>query len=287
MNGSSKLSPREIADVLRERIRVGELKADDRLPTQAELAGQFGVERGAIRQALRMLQRDGLLTNVSKGSPPRIASPDPTGAEDPPQATIVALAPRLAEAFAVPHVRIDAVSLSSESLMLALAEPVRLIHEGRVRPESIKVRILVPSMKHHLLYPSPRKGWDHDADLSDSIHQRSLKQRNNQQRVVEHNLNTLRQTHNIDVQVSFRTVDSTPFQKVYLLNGREVLVAHYIVTETTEEIDGTARELHDAWGTGSLLFSFSAGAGQQAFVQESQNWFDALWETIAADLTLS
>lgn len=69
MNGSRRLSPQEIADSLRERIRTGELKPGDRLPTQADLAEEFGVERGAVRQALRALQEDGLLTNVSKGSP--------------------------------------------------------------------------------------------------------------------------------------------------------------------------------------------------------------------------
>lgn len=91
MNGSKRLTPQEIADVLRERIRVGELRAGDRLPTQAELAEEFGVERGTVRQALRALQEDGLLTNVSKGSPPRIAESSPVVEE--PQPTMVALAP--------------------------------------------------------------------------------------------------------------------------------------------------------------------------------------------------
>lgn len=81
VNGSGRLSPQDIADVLRERIRAGELKAGDRLPTQADLAKEFGVERGAVRQALRALHEDGLLSNVSKGSPPRIAAPPPVREE--------------------------------------------------------------------------------------------------------------------------------------------------------------------------------------------------------------
>lgn len=84
VNGSRRLSPQEIADTLRERIRTGDLKAGDRLPTQAELAEEFGVERGTVRQALRALQEDGLLSNVSKGSPPRIAEvPVSQGARSP------------------------------------------------------------------------------------------------------------------------------------------------------------------------------------------------------------
>lgn len=57
MNGSRRSSPQEIADVLRERIKAGELRAGERLPTQAELAEEFGVERGAVRQALRSSRR--------------------------------------------------------------------------------------------------------------------------------------------------------------------------------------------------------------------------------------
>ncbi len=97
MNGSRRLSPQEIAETMRDRIRAGELKAGDRLPTQAELAEEFGVERGTVRQALRLLQEAGLLSNVSKGSPPRIAQPQPV--RDEPQPTMVGLTPRLVEAF--------------------------------------------------------------------------------------------------------------------------------------------------------------------------------------------
>ena len=43
------------------------------MPTQAKLADEFGVERGAVRQALRILQSEHLLTNVSKGSPATVA----------------------------------------------------------------------------------------------------------------------------------------------------------------------------------------------------------------------
>jgi hypothetical protein len=57
---------------------------------------------------------------------------------------MVALAPRLTEAFSVPHVRIDAVCLTAQSLIPALGEPLRLIHDGRLRPERIDVRILLP-----------------------------------------------------------------------------------------------------------------------------------------------
>ncbi|MFJ8004511.1 GntR family transcriptional regulator [Streptomyces fagopyri] len=283
VNGSRRLSPQEIADVLRDRIRAGDLKAGDRLPTQAELAEEFGVERGTVRQALRALQDDGLLSNVSKGSPPRIAEQAPAQGE--PQTTMVGLAPRLAQAFSAPHVRIDAACLTAETLMLALGEPVRLIHEGRLCPESIDVRILLPSRDINLAFPVSVDGRAED----DPVHGRWLAQRNAQVHVLQHNLRALRSSHGVDVRVTFRALPFTPPVKLYLLNEAEALLAYYMVTRREEEMADVMLDMYDALGSDSLLFSFEKRSGQRdaAFVEQSQKWFDALWETITTDLTLS
>ncbi|MFJ3304430.1 GntR family transcriptional regulator [Streptomyces sp. NPDC086549] len=280
---SKRVSPQEIADVLRERIRAGDLKVGDRLPTQAELAEQFGVERGSVRQALRLLHEDGLLSNVSKGSPPRIA--EQTTPRSEPQPTMVGLSPRLTEALSVPHVRIDVVCHTAETLMLALGEPLRLIHDGRLSPDSISVRILVPSRDITLAFPVPVEGRSKD----DPVHQRWLAMRNAQGQVLQHNLRALRSTHGIDVKVAFRALPFTPPIKMYLLNGEEALIAYYMLTRREEEWESQTLDMYDALGSQSLLFSFEKRAGDRdaAFVEESQKWFDALWETITTDLTLS
>lgn len=283
MNGSGRLTPQQIADTLRERIRTGALRVGERLPTQAELAEEFGVERGAVRQALRVLQEDGLLSNVSKGSPPRVAEPGP--AREEPQPTMVALAPRLTDAFAAPHVRIDAVCLTAQSLIPALGEPLRLIHDGRLRPERIDVRILLPSRDINLAFPvSVDAGSDDDA-----VHQRWLAMRNAQGQVLQYNLQALRGTHDIDVHVAFRALPFTPPAKLYLLNGAEALYAYYMVTRRAEPTESGTLEMYDTLGSESLLFSFEKRTGRRdaAFVEQSQKWFDALWETITTDLTLS
>ncbi|MER6731376.1 winged helix-turn-helix domain-containing protein [Streptomyces puniciscabiei] len=284
VNGSRRLTPQEIADTLRERIRSGELQPGERLPTQAELAGEFGVERGAVRQALRVLQQDGLLADVTKGSPPRVAEPRLTRGE--PQPTMVALAPRLTEAFAAPHVRIDAVCLTAQSLIPALGEPLRLVHEGRLRPERIDARILLPSRDINLAFPV---SVDAGSEEDDAVHQRWLAMRNAQGQVLQYNLQALRGTHDIDVQVTFRALPFTPPVKLYLLNGVEALFAHYMITRREEPTDSGTLEMYDTLGSESLLFSFEQRAGQRdaAFVEQSQKWFDALWETITTDLTLS
>jgi len=259
------------------------------MPTQAKLADEFGVERGAVRQALRILQAEHLLSNVSKGSPATVA-PDsypngvPAGPGTPPQPTMVSLAPRTAAAFAAPHVEIDALCLTAVSLNLAIGEPLRQIHAGRLKPDKIDVRILLPSRDIDLAFPAPVS-----ASTDGRVQRRWLAQRNAQGQVLRHNLLALRSTHGIDVRVSFRALPFTPPVKLYLLNGSEALFAYYTLTRREEEIDNESLELYDTLGSQSMLFRFeqTAGLRDTTFVEQSHLWFNALWETISSELALT
>ncbi|MFF4271202.1 winged helix-turn-helix domain-containing protein [Streptomyces sp. NPDC001536] len=280
-------SHREVADELRSRIRSGELRPGQRMPTQARLADEFGVERGAVRQALRILQSEQLLTNVSKGSPATVA-PDLgralTGPGAPPLPTMVALGPRVAAAFATSHVEIDALCLTSVSFNLALGEPLRQIHAGQLKPAKVDVRVLLPSREIDLAFPTPV-----DPSEDGRLQRRWLAQRNAQGQVLKHNLLALRATHGIDVKVTFRALPFTPPVKLYLLNNTEALFAYYTLTRREEQIDHEFLQMYDAEGTQSMLFAFDQGAGLRdtTFVEQSHLWFNALWETISSELTLT
>lgn len=63
---AARIGSREIAIRLRERILAGQLAVGDRLPSEAELAGEFGVNRGTVREALGMLSSR-LLLRTSRG----------------------------------------------------------------------------------------------------------------------------------------------------------------------------------------------------------------------------
>lgn len=52
---------KQIAANVREAILAGRLKVDERLPTEEELAGQFGVSRPTIREALKRLAAENLI----------------------------------------------------------------------------------------------------------------------------------------------------------------------------------------------------------------------------------
>ncbi|WP_406469422.1 GntR family transcriptional regulator [Streptomyces hirsutus] len=290
---------REVADELRARIRSGELRPGQRMPTQAKLADEFGVERGAVRQALRILQSEQLLTNVAKGAPATVAGHPGsalTGPEAPPRPTTAALTPRIAAAFEAEHVQIDAVCLTAISLTLAIGEPLRQIHAGRMKPAKVDVRVLLPGRNIDLAFPvavedsaDGRRGGRHGGRGDDPVHERWLAMRNAQGQVLRHNLLALRATHGIDVRVSFRALPFTPPVKLYLLNGVEALFAYYTLSRSEAQIDQENVQTYDAQGTRSALFAFEQGAGMRdsAFVTQSRLWFDALWETISSELQLT
>ncbi|WP_333737020.1 winged helix-turn-helix domain-containing protein [Streptomyces sp. IBSBF 2806] len=285
----SQRSHREVADELRARIRAGVLQPGQRMPTQAKLADEFGVERGAVRRALRILQSERLLTNVSKGSPATVAGhPDPPGLPigpgAAPQPSMAGLPPRVTEAFAAEHVQVDALCLTAVSLTAAIGEPVRQIHAGQLKPAKIDVRVLLPSRDIDLAFPSPV-----DASATGRLQRRWLAHRNAQGQVLRHNLLTLRSTHGIDVHVTFRALPFTPPVKLYLLNGTEALFAYYTVQRGEQTVGQESMDMYDAEGTRSVLFAFEQGAGPRdtTFVDQSRRWFDALWDTISSELVLT
>src|SRR5215469_10822204 len=53
---------KQIADHLRESVARGRLHEGDQVPSEAQLMDHYGVARMTIRNALRVLQDEGLLT---------------------------------------------------------------------------------------------------------------------------------------------------------------------------------------------------------------------------------
>jgi DNA-binding FadR family transcriptional regulator len=52
----------DVSAQIRNNIASGELRSGDKLPPERELAERFGVSRGAVREALRTLERTGLVS---------------------------------------------------------------------------------------------------------------------------------------------------------------------------------------------------------------------------------
>jgi DNA-binding transcriptional regulator YhcF (GntR family) len=284
-NGTATRSPADVAGILAERIRSGVLKNGERMPTQERLAGEFHVERRAIRQALDLLRDEGLLTQGGKGAPARVVLPSAaeSAAMEVPQQTAAALGPRLQEAFRARRVRIDAICLTAESLNLALAESLRGVHTGRLSPQSVRVRVLVPARDLNVAFPRPAE----DSVDQEAVHDHWLSRRNSHGSALRLSLQALT-TRGIDVDVELKSLPFTPMTKLYLLNGTETLFAYYNVKRRTEKIGGAPSAIYDALGSDSMLFAFEGHGAKrdEAFVAQSQAWFDSLWDTLATDIVL-
>jgi GntR family transcriptional repressor for pyruvate dehydrogenase complex len=68
----------QVAAHLEREILAGKLKPGERLPPERDLQAMFGVGRPAIREALIILQRSGLI-EIGNGAPARVATPTVKG----------------------------------------------------------------------------------------------------------------------------------------------------------------------------------------------------------------
>ncbi|MFD3618398.1 winged helix-turn-helix domain-containing protein [Streptomyces sp. NPDC058676] len=281
VNVSRKASPQEIAAELRKRIRASVLKPGERLPTQAELAEEFGVERGAVRQALEALQADGLLDHRGRGSRARVAEP----AEDVqgPRAALVSLGPHLEAAFTdpeFPDVQIDALCFTAETLMHGLNHMRTVIEDGKVSPRSVRVRCLLPSPDSELTFPVPVSQPEH----REAVQREVMLQIDHQIRIMRGAFRSLREVHGLDAGAAFRRIRNTPLTKRYILNGTTVLEGLYHIDTYPKEVQGVGQiDVRDVRGLSSPLFV----RRDPAFVAETRKWFDALWESIADSPTLA
>ena len=68
---------RQIANLIEERIVARSLRTGDPLPSETDLARQFGVNRSTIREAIRELETHGLLGRVRGEKRLRVTRPEP------------------------------------------------------------------------------------------------------------------------------------------------------------------------------------------------------------------
>ncbi|MFI6743692.1 GntR family transcriptional regulator [Nonomuraea sp. NPDC050451] len=64
--GSDRPVHRQLADIIREDIAAGRLKAGQALPSETRLMQQYELGRVAVRQALGVLRSEGLIVTVKR-----------------------------------------------------------------------------------------------------------------------------------------------------------------------------------------------------------------------------
>lgn len=275
-----------VADAIRGQIDRGELLPGDQLPTQAELVHDHRVSRDTVVRALKELRDAGIVqahqgrgTFVADGRPS--AAPQPVGGEGP-QLSGDALVSHLEEAFRGAEVSLDIFCLTAETFTASLLPILARLRgvEPAARPQTLRIRLLLPSLDAHLAIP---RNVDDPRDGRPLERWRSLMRTH--AFVLDRAIRALHDEGLLpDASLAIRTVAITPTQKLYLFNGERLLLSMYPVHRHPVGLeDGSEVEIFDLLGLGTRSFLFEDGA----FVKEARNWFESVWSTIACDFTMA
>lgn len=266
----------QVANSLRASILTKKLKPGDKLSSQSELAQRYGVARMTIQQALRILREEGLVVSrQGSGVYVRERTERPVG-----------LRPHLERAFEEPEVRIDFAGFSGETLHGALTEPLDKIRSGRVRPELVRVRLLVPDTDVPWTLPARVE------DMGDSpeFRKRAAGIMERHTFAIVDAVNEMERIGLIaDAKAELRVYPAVPLFKLYLINHLEAFFGYYPVREHVVNLEGADTPIWDLMGKDATLFHHAAEPDEESlsslFIQQSQMWFDSIWNTVARQVS--
>jgi len=263
----------QIANALRAAILTRKLQPGDKLPSGSELAKRYDVARMTVQQAIRILRDENLIVSrQGSGAYVRERTERPVG-----------LRPHLERAFEDDRVSVDFAGFSGETLHGAIAEPLDQIRAGRLRPQSISVRLLVPD---------PDMPWSLPAtvaELEDSplFRERARGLMERHTAAIVDSVEELGSLGLVDeVSAGIRVHPAVPMFKLYLINEREAFFGYYPVQEHTVTLDGKPTPIWDLMGKDTVLFHHNADEPESMaaqYIEQSRMWFDSIWNTVARE----
>lgn len=264
----------QVANALRAAILTRTFTPGEKLPSGPELSKHYGVARMTVQQAIRLLRDEGLVVSrQGSGVFVRERTERPVG-----------LRPHLERAFEDDKVTIDFAGFSGETLHGALGEPLDKVRDGRLRPASVHVRILVPD---------PAAPWSLPARVEDLADSPAFRQR--ARRIMERNTLAIVDAVNelgelglvADAQAEVRVSPAVPLFKLYLINGTEAFFGYYPVQEHSVKLDNEPTAMWDLMGKDTVLFHHSADADPDSmasqYIAQSLMWFNSIWDTVARE----
>ncbi|OXR40254.1 Arabinose metabolism transcriptional repressor [Nocardia cerradoensis] len=251
------------------------MKPGEKLPSGPELAQRYGVSKVTAQQAVAELRTEGLVfSRAGSGVFVKERTSKPVG-----------LRPHLERAFVEPKVTVDFAGFAAETLHGAISEPLDKIRDGRFRPESIDVRILVPD---------PGTPWALPSRASDLADMPAFRRR--LQRIMERHafgihdevleLKRIGLIESASVQI--RVYPATPLFKLYVINGIDAFFGFYPIEEHQLPLDGEDTVMLDLMGKNATLFHLEADQAEQdsfqsQFIDQCQRWYESVWK-IGRDL---
>ncbi|MCF1598562.1 winged helix-turn-helix domain-containing protein [Streptomyces muensis] len=274
-----------VSGELRARMADGTYPLRSTLPSQRDLATEFGVSRDTVQRALRELVDEGWIAS-RQGSGSRVIKTQRIHSSAAKATRLrrgATLGPFISEAFEQPEVTLDVYTLTSESLDVHIRLQVERIRAGSITPQRIALRMLLPDESLVMPYPRARDDKD-DPRLRDRLRDISRRHTESIQTVLK-DLATEELVRSVDVEV--RHTPLTPTFKLYLLNGVEALHGMYEVIERPMTLEtGEVINALDVLGLGATLtHHVKDGAPDSAgsvFVESMRTWFDSVWNLFSA-----
>lgn len=266
----------QVASMLRAAILTHKFEAGDKLPSGPELAKTYGVARMTVQQAVRLLREEGLvISQQGRGVFVRERTERPAG-----------LRPHIERAFGESKVSIDFAGFGGETLHGVLQEPLDKVRNGRLTPESISVRVLVPDMSRPMGLPVRLDTGEDDPALRERMKTIMLRHTQGiEDAVVE--LETLGLVKSATVETCIYPV--APMFKLYIINRSEIFFGYYPVKANTVVAGNDRIEIYDLMGRDATLFHHGVDddpdSAESQYVSQSQMWFDSIWSTIAKEQT--
>lgn len=265
----------QVANALRAAILTKKFQPGDKLPSGPQLAERYGVARMTIQQAIRVLRDEGLIVSrQGSGVFVRERTERPVG-----------LRPHLERAFEEPKVSVDFAGFSGETLHGAIAEPLDKIRAGRLRPETLHVRLLVPDTSTPWTLPATVAG------LKDSpaFRARATRIMERHTSAIVEAVNELGELGVVpDASAELRACPVVPLFKLYVINAAEVFFGYYPVQEHAVKLDGDTTPMWDLMGKDAVLFHHTTDVDDESiatqYVRQSCMWFDSIWDTVARPL---
>jgi len=263
----------QIANVLRAAILTRRIAPGERLPSQNDLTERYGVARETVKAALRILRDERLVvTRQGSGAFVRSQTERPVG-----------LRPHIEAAFERTHVSVDFAGFSGETLHGALSEPLDKIRAGRLTPESIAIRILLPDLSQPTVVPSRTDTAEDDPAVRDRAERIS---RRHTEAIAEsvQELAELGLVRSASADV--RRHGTAALFKIYILNNEDAFFGFYPVVKHTVTIAKNPVPIYDVLGKDVPLFQFATSDEDDManqYVQQARAWFDSVWTTIARE----
>ena len=263
----------QVAASLRASILTRKVAPGERLPSQAELSKRYGVARMTIQQALRILKEEGLISSrQGSGMFVRERTAKPVG-----------LRPHIEQAFEQEHVRIDFSGYTAETLHGTISEPLDRVREGRLSPQSIKIRLLLSDMTRPLAIPV---ATSNDAQASGAVRDRMSSISGRHAGGITESVQELADLGLVaEATVETRVHGSAPLFKAYIVNDVDVFFGYYPVVRHDVRIAGKRMSIFDPMGKDATLFQYTDDGDPEStgsqFVAQTCLWFASIWETIA------